>query len=86
MTTYVIKNRVPSAEEMGQKLGLSASRINTVRFIMSSPSSTKTSKRHGAVSETAARTSKRLDGKYRVGTSGKKLNAKQLTSRASGTQ
>src|SRR5580658_5114652 len=70
MATYVIKNRVPSAEEMGHKLGLSAARINSKRYIMSSPST--------------ARTSKRSSGKFRVGTSGKKLNTKQSTSRASG--
>jgi hypothetical protein len=98
MATYVIKNRVPSAEEMGHKLGLSAARINSVRYIMSSPSTTKTSKHFVASSPTTARTSKRYvssspstartskrsSGKLRVGTSGKKLNTKQSTSRASG--
>jgi hypothetical protein len=84
MTTYVIKNRVPSAEEMGHKLGLSVARINSVRYIMSSPSTTKTSKHFVASSPTTARTSKRSSGKFRVGTSGKKLNTKQSTSRASG--
>jgi len=79
MTTYVIKNRVPSAEEMGQKLGLSASRINSVRFIMSSPSTTKTSKRFVSGPSTSARTAKRSGGKHRVGTSDKKLKAKQST-------
>jgi hypothetical protein len=83
MAAYVIKNRVPSVDEMGRKLGLSASRIDSVRFIMSSPSATKTSKRYVASSATAARTSKGSNGKYRVGTSGKKLNATQSTSRAS---
>jgi len=37
MAKYVIKNRVPSAEEMGRMLGMSKKRIDAVRRIMNSP-------------------------------------------------
>jgi hypothetical protein len=39
--TYTIRNRVPSADEMGKSLGLSKKRVAAVRFIMSSPSNSK---------------------------------------------
>jgi hypothetical protein len=51
MAAFVIKNRVPSPEEMGRTLGLSSKRVQAVRFIMNSPS---------------AATSKRSNGKPRI--------------------
>lgn len=38
MADYVIRNRVPSPEEMGRTLGVSRKRVAEVRIIMSSPS------------------------------------------------
>ena len=70
MAAYVIKNRVPSAEEMGRRLGLSDEQVAAVREIMSSPSTVGTSKRSS--------------GRAIAGANLNKRTAKRSTSRASG--
>ena len=68
MATYVIKNRVPSAEEMGRKLGLSDEQVATVRFIMSSPATSKRSSGRsitgiGSKKRSAKRSTSRASGR-----------------------
>jgi hypothetical protein len=70
MAAYVIKNRVPSAEEMGRRLGLSDEQVAAVREIMSSPFTVRTSKRSRGRAVAGANSNKRI--------------AKRSTSRASG--
>ncbi len=52
MATYVIQNRVLSAEEMGRRLGLTRERVDAVRSIMNAPVPVKASKRAAAKSHT----------------------------------
>ena len=55
MGTYIIKNRVPSSDEMGRDLGLTPKRIAEVRDIMRSPSGRASTKRSGRRSRAVGR-------------------------------
>jgi hypothetical protein len=70
MESYRVTNGVPSPEEMGRKLGLSKKRVASVRVIMGSP--------------TTKRTSKRSVSKSWIATRSKSTTAKRSTARKSG--
>jgi hypothetical protein len=45
MSAYVIRNSVPTPEEMGEYLGISSERVSAVRSIMEAPIRSKTASR-----------------------------------------
>jgi len=58
MGVYVIRNSVPTPEEMGELLGVSSKRVSAVRSIMESPVKSRPSMRrapHGPVARKAAK-------------------------------
>jgi hypothetical protein len=58
--TYIIRNRVPSADEMALTLGVSKKRVAKVRVIMNSPSSKRVSAKSRSASSVVRHTDRRL--------------------------
>jgi hypothetical protein len=60
MSVHVIRNSVPTPEEMGEILGLSSDHVAAVRSIMSAPSRAKSSGRASNAIGTARKRSTRV--------------------------
>lgn len=60
MSVHVIRNSVPTPEEMGEFLGLSSERVAAVRSIMSAPDRAKNSGRASGTFPTGRKKSSRI--------------------------